>query len=112
MPLVSGAFILTGPGKYIVLEQGIMATGEPEIKGLPRLRESVCGSALLRVRTRDDEDVMEKGQIAGFMHWCDLQSVYNTEAPPPLFCYCDAADDLIKQGWKIVQTGEKQKTED
>ena len=45
---------------YIVLNQGIMATGESEIRGTPRLREGVCGSALLRVGKANGEDVMGK----------------------------------------------------
>jgi len=93
---------LPAPGKYIVLEQGIMATGEPELRGSLRLREGVCGSALLRVQTANGDDVIHKGEIAGFMHWCDLQSVYNNQDPPSLLCYCDATDDLIVRGWKIV----------
>jgi hypothetical protein len=103
---------LPAPGNYIILEQGIMATGEPEMRGTPRLREGVCGSALLRVQMANGEDVIQKGEIAGFMHWCDLQSVYNTEDPPPLLCYCDATDKLIEHGWKIVRAGERRKIEE
>ena len=40
----------------------------------------------------------ERGEIAGFMHGCDLQSVYNTEVPPPLLCYCESVDELIEHG--------------
>jgi hypothetical protein len=103
---------LPAPGKYIVLEQGIYATGEPEMRGTPRLREGVCGSALLRVQTANGDDVTQKGEIAGFMHCCDLQSTYNGQDPPTLLCYCDATDSLIAHGWKIVKAGENRKLED
>lgn len=102
---------LPASGTYIVLNQGIMATGELDIRGTPRLRECVCGSAPLRVGKTNGEDVMERGEIAGFMHWCDLQIVYNTEVPPPLLCYCESVDELIEHGWKIVKAREKHKME-
>jgi hypothetical protein len=108
----SEAAELPGPGAYIVLEQGIMATGEPEMRGTPRIREGVCGSALLRVQKANGEDVLQKGEISGFMHWRDLQSVYDTQDPPPLLCYCDSTDELIEHGWKIVKAGEKREMEE
>lgn len=103
---------LPAPGTYVILQQGIMATGEPEMRGTLRIREGVCGSALLRVLTANGEDVTDRGEIAGFMRWCDLQSTYNTEDPPPLLCYCDSTDELIAHGWNIVKAGEKRGGED
>lgn len=102
---------LPGPGTYVVLNQGIMATGEPEMSGFPRVREGACGSALLLAMS-GGANVIEKGVIAGFMYWSDLQSVYNNDTPPPLLCYCDTVDDLMEQGWKIAKAGEKRKLEE
>ncbi len=103
---------LPSPGKCIVFEQGIMATGEPELRRSPRLREGVCGSALLRAQTTTGEDVMHNGEIAGFMHWCDLQSADNPQDPPPLLCFCESTNEVIGQGWKIVKAGEEREMEE
>jgi hypothetical protein len=81
---------LPDPGTYIILDQGIMGTGEPEITATPCLREGVCGSAILLARTSRG-NTLQNGAIAGFMHWCDLQSSYNIETPP-LLCYCDSKE--------------------
>ena len=47
---------LPSTGRYVLLNQGIYATGCPEIKGTPRIREGVCGSALLRVDNAKGDD--------------------------------------------------------
>lgn len=46
------------------------------------------------------------GEIAGFMHWSDIQSVYNGDR---LLCFADVADGLIEDGWKVVLASEKRK---
>jgi hypothetical protein len=44
------------------------------------------------------------GEIAGFMHWSGLQSLYNSDR---LLCFADAVDGLIEDGWKVVSAPEK-----
>jgi hypothetical protein len=46
------------------------------------------------------------GEIAGFMHWSDIQSLYNSDR---LLCFADAVDGLIEDGWKVVSAPEKRK---
>ena len=41
---------LPGPGKYNHLRQGVYATNSLEIHRYPKVREGVCGSALVRSR--------------------------------------------------------------
>jgi hypothetical protein len=87
--------LLPGPGKYVALVQGVFATSEPEIMGTPVIRDGVCGSAVVRLNKRSgkhktkttlspagagaETEVMgvqaeTEGEIAGFMHWSDLQT--------------------------------------
>ncbi|MCJ1411236.1 hypothetical protein MMC19_005324 [Ptychographa xylographoides] len=100
---------LPGAGTYISLKQGVYATGSPEIHGVPKIREGVCGSALVRVKKggKDGRNVLENGEISGFMHWSDLQRRNDTEGK--LLCFADAVDDLVAAGWTIVQVPEKTK---
>jgi hypothetical protein len=39
---------LPGPGIYIELVQGIYSTSVPEINRQPKIREGVCGAAIIR----------------------------------------------------------------
>jgi hypothetical protein len=94
---------LPGPGKYIILRQGIYATNSPKIHGYPRAREGVCGSALVRAKkTAEKGDRLEMGEVAGFMHWSDLQLKYDITGN--LMCFADSVDPLIEEGWEVAQT--------
>lgn len=46
------------------------------------------------------------GQVAGFMHWADCQTLYSGGA---LLCFADAVDELIEDGWEVVPVPEKPK---
>ncbi|KAI4125324.1 MAG: hypothetical protein LQ347_005418 [Umbilicaria vellea] len=98
---------LPGTGTFISLRQGVYATGSPEFYGVPKIRAGVCGSALVRVRKagKDGGEVLEKGEISGFMHWSDLQLKNDTQGT--LLCFADAVDDLVAAGWTIVAVPEK-----
>ncbi|KAI9771651.1 MAG: hypothetical protein M1840_001866 [Geoglossum simile] len=92
---------LPGPGKYIDLRQGVYATNSPEIHGYPKVREGVCGSALVRSkRATDGSDRLEEGEVAGFMHWSDLQLKYYVSGN--LMCFADSVDPLIEEGWEVA----------
>ena len=50
LPALKGsAQDLPPPGRYVSFSQGIYATGSTEIPGTPKIREGVCGSAVVRV---------------------------------------------------------------
>lgn len=134
--LVGESESLPVPGIYIRLEQGIFATSVPEINSEPIIREGVCGAAILRGTHQRRKNSPKKGtpvtkssatsslsgstlatpvlqqapreettgEVAGFMHWPDLQSRYNGDR---LFCFADAVDNLIKDGWEVVPAVEK-----
>ena len=96
---------------YIELRQGIYATNEPKIPKLPKIREGVCGAVLLRCRQRENpsrslEEVLEDGEVAGFIHFADLQTKGERDH---LLCYADSFDDVASEGWEIVQIAEKKK---
>ena len=52
---------LLGPGIYIELVQGIYATSAPEINKQPKIREGVCGAAI--IRARQDEPTQTGAQV-------------------------------------------------
>jgi len=53
--------------------------------------------------------VVDKGEIAGFMHFSNL--VRDTR-PSNILCYCDSVDELIDDGWSVVQVPDKRKKEE
>jgi hypothetical protein len=63
---------------------------------------SLAGSATPLHKQLPQEETT--GEIAGFMHWSDLQSLYNSDR---LLCFADAVDGLIEDGWKVVSAPEK-----
>ncbi|KAL9020027.1 MAG: hypothetical protein Q9185_002715 [Variospora sp. 1 TL-2023] len=91
--------LLPPSGKYINLIQGIYATSEPVIKSPPKIREGVCGSALVRSRKRWGGDVLSEGAIAGFMQFSDLRP--KTLDNSQLLCVCEVLDDFIADGWEV-----------
>lgn len=96
---------------YIELRQGIYATNEPKIPTQPKVREGACGAVLIRCRQRSNplralDSVLKDGEVAGFMHFADLQSKGNLDN---LLCYADSFDELASEGWGVVQTAEKRK---
>ncbi|KAJ4307535.1 hypothetical protein N0V84_012661 [Fusarium piperis] len=94
--------------KYIAFIQGAFATNSPEIIKQPQIRDSVCGSVLVRSMLAENQrgrQVQEKGEIAAMMHFCDLQSKYSSKAEDYMM-YADSFDPLIDAGWTIVQHAE------
>jgi hypothetical protein len=96
---------------YIELRQGIYATNEPKILKQPKIREGVCGAVLVRCRQRSNplrtlDSVLKDGEVAGFIHFADLQSKGDVDT---LLCYADSFEELASEGWKVVQTAEKRK---
>ena len=74
---------------YIKLRQGIYATNKPKIPKQPKIREEVCGAVLIRCRQRTNtlrtlDSVLKDGEVAGFMHFADLQSKGAVSTP---LCY-------------------------
>jgi hypothetical protein len=97
---------LPGPGKCIVLRQGVYATNSPKIHASPKIREGICGSALVRAkRAANKGDMLEFGEVAGFMHWSDLQFKYDISGN--VMCFADSVDPLIEEGWEVAQTESK-----
>lgn len=99
--------------KYIALEQGAYATTSPIILKKPYIRDSVCGAAILRCklatqkkRLLSSDDILERGEIGGMMHFADLQLKYNDNAAQ-YFVYADTFDPLVDDGWTIVPEPEK-----
>jgi hypothetical protein len=96
---------LPGDGSFMMLSQGIYATSAPENHSSPKIRAGVCGAALVRCRKAADktkmEEVLAKGEIGGFMHWSDLQK--KSTPPGELICISDCLDQLVQEGWTVVQ---------
>jgi hypothetical protein len=96
---------LPGEGDYLQLHQGIWATNAPDIRGTPKIRAGVCGSAVVRNKAKGAAKSLDRGEICGFMHWSDLQMKYAQNGQ--LFCFADALDALVNRGWKCVLVQEK-----
>jgi hypothetical protein len=90
---------LPGEGGYLPLHQGIWATNAPKI------RASICGSAIVRNKTKGATKSLDRGEICGFMHWSDSQMKYAQNGE--LFCFADALDELVNRGWKCVLVREE-----
>jgi hypothetical protein len=80
------------------LVQGMFSSSALEIPRQPKIRAGVCGSAVIRIRTKT-RDVSADGAVAGFMHFADLEPRNDTGGN--LICYADACDALIDQGWSV-----------
>ena len=104
---------LPSSGKYLQFSQGIFATGSREISVVPKIRDGVCGAAVVRLtkgpKAGSRENVLEKGQVCGFMHWANIQLKYGCGE---LLCFADAVDHLIENDWEVCPIAEKRKTDE
>ncbi|KAI9852298.1 MAG: hypothetical protein M1838_001187 [Thelocarpon superellum] len=90
---------------YVTVRQGIYATSAPEIGSMPKIRDGVCGSALIRQETgMPKKVVVAEGEVAGFMGWSNVHNA--SIAPNELLCFCETADSLIEAGWEVAQLKE------
>lgn len=86
---------------YISFRQGIFATNAAEIAGSPKIRDGICGSALVRLSTGTNPDVLDKGEIGGFMVWSNIRDSNDDQGR--LICFCEATDELIAEGWEVAE---------
>ncbi|KAG5815339.1 hypothetical protein H9Q74_010038 [Fusarium xylarioides] len=92
---------------YIAFEQGAFVTNAPTILKKPQIRNSVCGSVLLRChnadsgakRARKRTLAMETGEVGSMMHFADLQFRMSGQAADYIV-YTDSFDPLINDGWE------------
>ncbi|KAF4485546.1 hypothetical protein FAGAP_11609 [Fusarium agapanthi] len=91
---------------YIAFEQGAFVTNAPTILKKPQIRDSVCGSVLLRSkaakRPATKTMAMQAGEVGCMMHFADLQ-FQSTASADNYIIYADSFDPLINDGWKVVQ---------
>lgn len=87
--------------QYLRLTQGMYSTGAIEIPTKPQIRAGVCGSAVIRFQKKGGPVDPTPGEVAGFMHFSDIEPLYSTEGR--LLCYADSCDPLIEQGWTIAK---------
>ena len=76
----------------------------------PFIRDGVCGATLLRCRDakrRKENELrtMERGEVAGIMHFADLRSQSPKYASTYL-CYSDSFETLANDGWQVTQVSE------
>ncbi|KAK3934635.1 hypothetical protein QBC46DRAFT_347429 [Diplogelasinospora grovesii] len=93
---------------YIAARQGAFATNSTTMTSEPRIRDSVCGSVLLRCRdvTKGEEsrgEVLKRGEVCAMVHYADLQSKHSLLELKHFLIYADAFDPLIEDGWAVVQ---------
>ncbi|KAH7267557.1 uncharacterized protein BKA55DRAFT_684827 [Fusarium redolens] len=97
--------------KYIAFEQGAFVTNAPEITKKPQIRDSVCGSVLLRCRNKSlghkrrqtRQQTAEDGEVGSMLHLADLQFRNSDDQIDRFILYADSFDPLIEAGWTIVQ---------
>lgn len=86
---------------YVAFRQGIFATNAAEITGSPKIRDGICGSALIRLSTGANQDVLAKGEIGGFMVWSNIRDSNDDQGR--LILFCEATDQLIAEGWEVAE---------
>ncbi|EON98243.1 hypothetical protein UCRPA7_6215 [Phaeoacremonium minimum UCRPA7] len=104
---------------YVKCRQGAFATDVPIMDRKPFIRDSICGSVLLRYRdsmknsknsksSKKDTpaEVLKRGEACGMMHFADLYHKYHDKTTADYLIFADAFDPLIKEGWTIVQLEE------
>lgn len=88
----------TGPNYYIVLEQGIYTSSDPVVPKPPIVRMGMCGTPLLRIGNKRNDNVVAVGDVLGFFLWLDEKSFNG----PMLYSYAQPCDPLVDAGWKIA----------
>jgi hypothetical protein len=101
-----GGPLPTEGARYIAAEQGVSATNDAFMTKKPYIRAGICGAVLLRCknvkqRALTEPEVMELGEVAGMVHFCDLQ-LKKCGTPYNYFVYSDSFDPLIDDGWKVA----------
>lgn len=86
---------------YVSFRQGIFATNAAKITGSPKIRDGLCGSALVRLSTGTNQDVLAKGEIGGFMVWSNIRDANDDQGR--LMCFYEATDQLIAEGWEVAE---------
>ena len=64
----------------------------------------MCRSAVVRVKSLD-QDVLQKGEVVGFVRSYDIQ--FQNDTTGSLYCFVEPVDELIEGGWSVVQVQEK-----
>jgi hypothetical protein len=89
----------THPNSYVVLEQGIYTSSDPNTKKpLVQVRMGMCGTPLLRVGNRRNKKVVPTGDILGFLLWLDDKSCNGSM----LCSYAQPCDSLLDAGWEVA----------
>ena len=79
---------------YVVVEQGIFATGANILKKPPFIREGTCGTPLVRITPPGHVGNYDGvGDVLGFMLWNDVK-MYDTK----LYCFSAPVDELLDAG--------------
>lgn len=99
------AFTTSGcPRSYVSFRQGIFATNAAEITGSPKIRDGICGTALVRMSTATNQDILANGEIGGFMVWPNIRD--SDDNGGRLMCFCEMTDQLIAEGWEVARLNE------
>jgi len=96
--------VLPQPGvAYVKCRQVAALAEDKALTRKPYIRDSVCGSVLLRSKVEgekaSEDTVMARGEVVAMCHLVNLTSGYN---PRQLLMFADALDPLIEDGWTIV----------
>ena len=100
------------PNYYVVLEQGIYTSSDPNPKKPPVVRMGMCGTPLLRVGNRRNKKLVPTGDVLGFFLWLDEKSCNGSM----LYSYAQPCDPLLDAGWEVAMVDkpgeEKENDED
>ncbi|KAL6722337.1 hypothetical protein ACLMJK_001444 [Lecanora helva] len=96
-------------GDHVAHLQGVYATTTPIIRGSPRMRAGVCGSAILRSRKIGTGNVTSQGGVAGFMEYSDLRP--KSRGDEQVLCFVEALNGVINDDMEVVRAAEKRKVE-
>lgn len=69
--------------------------------GLSQVRDGICGSALVRMSTGTNQDVLAHGEIGVFMVWSNIRD--SSDDRGRLMCFCEVTDQLIAEGWEVSE---------